>query len=271
MKIRLLRHATLLLEYSGQRFLVDPMLSPAGEMPPVENTPNQKHNPLVELPMPAEKVSDGVEAVLVTHTHSDHWDAAAAKVLPRQLPFFVQPEDAAKIGDQGFHNLQVMPGNIRRVFRTPQGEEDSGTFHGMLSWRGIGLFRTGGEHGKGSIGRKMGPVSGFILRAPGEKVLYIAGDTVWCDAVSDTLNAYSPEVIVLNAGAAQFLQGKPITMAGDDVVDVCQAAPGAKVVAVHMEAFNHCLLTRQQLRESLKDIHVNEQVHIPADGETLEF
>ena len=78
-------------------------------------------------------------------------------------------------------------------------------------------------------------------------------------------------MIVVNAGAAQFLHGGPITMTGDDVVDVCQAAPGARVIAVHMEAFNHCLLTRQQLRDHLKEIHVNEQVLIPADGETMEF
>lgn len=271
MKIRLLRHATLLLDFAGQRFLVDPMLSKVGENPAIPDTPNPQHNPLVELPIPAKEAVKGVDAVLVSHTHTDHWDLAASLLLDKELPLFVQPEDAAKIGAQGFHNLQVLPGNIRRVFRTPQGEEESGTFHGMLSWKGVGLFRTGGTHGIGSIGEKMGPVSGFILRAPGEKTLYIAGDTVWCEAVSDALSVYRPEVIVLNTGGARFNRSRSITMTGDDVVDVCQAAPGAKVIAVHLEAINHCVMTRQDLRDHLKDIHVKDQVVIPADGEILEF
>jgi L-ascorbate metabolism protein UlaG (beta-lactamase superfamily) len=107
------------------------------------------------------------------------------------------------------------------------------------------------------------------LEAEGEPTLYIAGDTIWCTPVSDALTKFQPDVIVVNAGGARFLQGDPITMSGDDVVDVCQAAPESTVIAVHMEAINHCLLTRAQLREHLKEIHVNEQVLIPAEGEWI--
>lgn len=34
-----------------------------------------------------------------------------------------------------------------------------------------------------------------------------------------------------------------------------------------LDAINHCRLTRTQLREHLKEIHVYEQVVIPKDGE----
>jgi hypothetical protein len=47
--------------------------------------------------------------------------------------------------------------------------------------------RTGGRHGTGEIGEKMGPVSGYVLRGPGEPVVYIAGDTVWCPEVAAAL------------------------------------------------------------------------------------
>ena len=46
--LTLVRHATLLLETSHGRVLVDPMLRAAGTTPPIENTPNQVPNPLVE-------------------------------------------------------------------------------------------------------------------------------------------------------------------------------------------------------------------------------
>ncbi|MBN1429464.1 MAG: hypothetical protein JXB07_13910 [Anaerolineae bacterium] len=65
------------------------------------------------------------------------------------------------------------------------------------------------------------------------------------------IDTYHPDVIVVNSGAAQFNVGAPITMTGQDVIEVCRAAPGAKVVAVHMEAVNHCRLTRRELAKEL--------------------
>lgn len=251
MRLQLLRHATLIIEYAGKRLLVDPMLGTKGEMTPIENAPNPQPNPLVGLPVAAEEVIRNIDALLVTHTHRDHWDAAAAKLLPKTLPIYGQPEDEAKFFQAGFKNLFGIEGHA--------------------DFANIKFHRTGGEHGTGEIAKAMAPVSGFILEAQREPTLYIAGDTIWCTPVSDSLTKFQPDVIVLNAGGARFLEGDPITMTGDDVVDVCQAAPESKVVAVHMEAINHCLLTRAHLREHLKDIHVNDQVLIPADGEWLTF
>jgi hypothetical protein len=48
---------------------------------------------------------------------------------------------------------------------------------------------------------------------------------------------------------------------------VCRAAPQAQVVAVHMEAINHCLLTRQELAEQAEAAGV--RVVIPEDGEDV--
>ncbi len=53
MKITQVRNATLLLDYAGTRFLIDPMLSAKGAFPGFEGTANsQLRNPLVELPLP---------------------------------------------------------------------------------------------------------------------------------------------------------------------------------------------------------------------------
>jgi L-ascorbate metabolism protein UlaG (beta-lactamase superfamily) len=55
----LVRNATLILELSGRRILVDPMLDPAGARPPIEGTANPVRNPTVELPFQAEEVVRG--------------------------------------------------------------------------------------------------------------------------------------------------------------------------------------------------------------------
>jgi L-ascorbate metabolism protein UlaG (beta-lactamase superfamily) len=251
MQIEFLRHATLVVSLAGARILVDPMLGPVGEMPAIPDTPNPRPNPLVPLPGTIDAIVAGAEAALVTHMHRDHFDAAAGETLAKEMPLFVQPEDEQRLKDLGFPEiLRVDPSR---------------------AWRGIEIVRTGGQHGHGEMAEQMAPVSGFVLRAPGEPSLYIAGDTVWCEEVRRAIESFEPQVIVVNAGAAQFLTGGAITMTAEDVASVCAAAPDATVVAVHMEAINHCLLTRAELRQFLEARGLSAQVLIPADGERLSF
>jgi len=249
MRIQLVRHATLLIDYANMRLLVDPMLSDAGAMAAIQNSPQSRPNPLVALPMPVEQVLDGVHAVLVTHTHRDHWDDAAIQLVPKDLPLFCQPEDLAKMESTHFVNAAAV--------------------HDARNWSKICITRTGGRHGTGDIGKAMAPVSGYVLQNEGEPTLYIGGDTIWCREVSDAIEQFHPDVIVLNAGGARFMQGDPITMMPSDVIHVCHAAPKAKIMAVHMEAINHCLVTRDELAEQADVAGVS--VMIPDDGEALDF
>jgi L-ascorbate metabolism protein UlaG (beta-lactamase superfamily) len=138
-------------------------------------------------------------------------------------------------------------------------------------WEGIEFRRTGGRHGTGEIGAAMVPVSGFVLHTPDEPTLYIAGDTIWCPEVEDALTEYQPQVTVVKAGAARFVAGDPITMSGTNVAEVCHYAPGTTVVAVHMEAINHCLLSRNDLQALLDGENLSQRVRIPADGERMNF
>lgn len=117
----------------------------------------------------------------------------------------------------------------------------------------------------------MGPVSGFILETNGEPSLYITGDTIWCKEVAKALDNYQPQITVAFVGAAQFLKGCPITMSTEDIAQICYHTPNTQVIAVHMESFNHCLLSRIQLHNYLKHKQLNEKVFIPENGDCLEF
>jgi L-ascorbate metabolism protein UlaG (beta-lactamase superfamily) len=97
-------------------------------------------------------------------------------------------------------------------------------------------------------------------------VLYVAGDTIWCDEVAEALDAHAPDVVVVNAGAARFETGDPITMTADDVVAVARHAPQARVVAVHLEAINHCGLSRADLHQRLQAEGLTDRVTVPEDG-----
>jgi L-ascorbate metabolism protein UlaG (beta-lactamase superfamily) len=251
MDLTLVRNATLLLDLGGARLLADPMLDPAAARPPVPNTPNPRPNPLVGLPRPAEEVLSGVDAVLVTHLHADHLDDTAVRLLEPRIALACQPPDEETLRRRGFTEVRPVDGAIDLC--------------------GVGVARTRGRHGTGEIGERMGPVSGFVLRAPGEPALYVAGDTIWCEEVEEALAEHQPDVVAVNAGGARFVEGDPIIMDADDVVETARAAPRATIVAVHLEALNHCLLSRAELRAAVDDAGVGDRVVIPADGETIRF
>ncbi|MFM1664487.1 MBL fold metallo-hydrolase [Aeromonas salmonicida] len=83
MQITQVRNATLLIDYAGTRFLIDPMLASKGTLPAFAGTANSHlHNPLVELPLPLAEILD-VDAVIVTHDHLDHWDQVAQQQIPQ--------------------------------------------------------------------------------------------------------------------------------------------------------------------------------------------
>jgi L-ascorbate metabolism protein UlaG (beta-lactamase superfamily) len=254
MRLQLLRHATLIARLAGRDYLIDPMLSPAGAWDPVRNSANPRRNPLVELPLATPELAaalDRLAGVFVTHVHADHWDQPAQQALRKDLPLFCQPNDRGTIEAAGFE--RVMP------------VDDD------LSWESLRVSRTGGQHGTGEVAARIGPVSGFVIRAPGEPALYVAGDTIWCDEVGAALADHRPEVVVVNAGSAQFLDSDPITMDADDVVRVARAAPESRVLAVHFEAINHCGLTRRSLRERLVEEGLEKRVSVPENGDWLEF
>jgi len=97
--IRFVRHATFFLQLDGLNFLVDPMLSQAEAMEPVQNATNLRRIPLVSLPFDEAQLQvylAEIDAVIVTHMHRDHMDARALEILPKSKPVICQPPDAEK-------------------------------------------------------------------------------------------------------------------------------------------------------------------------------
>lgn len=254
------RNATVKITYGDTTFLIDPMLAKKGAYPGFENTYRSNlRNPLVDLTESPEKVIAGVDAVIVTHTHLDHWDDAAQKALPKDIPLFAQhEEDAQLIRSQGFKNVRVL---------TDEAE-----------FGGVKITKTGGQHGTDemyavpALAKPLGEAMGVVFQAPGYKTLYLAGDTIWRKEVDEAINQYRPEVIVLNAGKAKMagFDGS-IIMGEEDVLRASKAAKNAQIVAVHMDAINHMSLTREELRAYVKKQGIEGRVDIPEDGASLEF
>ena len=260
MKIKQIRNATMIISYAGKKFLIDPMLGEKGMYPPFPGTHNQHlNNPTVDLPVSIEEILD-VDAVIVTHIHLDHFDPVAMEIIPKDMKMFAQNEDEAEqMKEAGFNDVEVL-------------REEGNLFEG------IKLIKTPAKHFSDEsildIYRQVNTADeacGVILDSDKEKTLYIMGDTVWFDKAKTVIEKYTPDIIVVNAGNAQFVDGRYLIMSKEDFFEAAKTAPEAQFIATHMEAVNHLMVSRKELREYAEEKGFSNRLLIPLDGEVCEY
>eukprot|EP01056_Protomagalhaensia_sp_Gyna25_P004638 Protomagalhaensia_sp_Gyna_25__4637@NODE_42_length_6385_cov_204_458714_g31_i0_p4_GENE_NODE_42_length_6385_cov_204_458714_g31_i0NODE_42_length_6385_cov_204_458714_g31_i0_p4_ORF_typecomplete_len257_score44_69Lactamase_B_3/PF13483_6/6_4e24Lactamase_B_2/PF12706_7/3_4e11Lactamase_B/PF00753_27/1e08_NODE_42_length_6385_cov_204_458714_g31_i019292699 len=256
MKITQVRNATLIVEYGGKRFLVDPLLADEGAYAPFPKCARSHLRwPLVKLPLAIDKLLD-VDAILVTHTHADHWDEAATKQVPKDKLIFVQNEsDEEILRSQGFTHLRILGHDFE----------------------GIKMTKTNCQHGTkmafadAEKAHFLGTASGIIFQHPNEKTVYLVGDTIWTQEVAENLVKYKPDVVIVNAGNAHVIPEGSIIMGKEDITRVHLVLSKSNIFASHLDAVHHCLDSRATIREYVSAMDLSEIVAIPEDGETVEY
>lgn len=249
--IQLIRNATLKISLNTSVFLIDPMLGKKGSF---ESYGNVAKNPITELPIPVAEITNNVDAVLVTHLHKDHLDDAAKTIIEKSIPVFCQPTNANPIKEAGFLNVAEI--------------ETS------MSFNDIEIHRTSGKHGRGKIEELMGKVSGLVLKAKNEPSIYIVGDSVFNNDIKKAIDTYQPEIIITNSGGA-FIPGYEenlILMDEEETISLANYASTSKIIAVHLEALDHCTVNRASLqRAALKAKLGEHRFFIPLNGDCLHF
>ena len=251
--VRLIRNATLKIQYAGKTILLDPML---GEKGTEMSALGVNLNPRVHLTMPVSEVLKGVDFVLLTHAHIDHYDPAAKRLISKNMPWYVQPADYDSVAVKDhFRNTTVIKENV--------------------NVGGITIIRIAGHHGRGKLGEMMGASSGYVLKADGQPTLYVMGDCVWNEVTQKAVKEHQPEYIVVNSGGAilppmsktdgPIIPNEAETM---QIIDDCPA--NTRFIAVHMDAVDHCQTTRAILRNEARHHGTDmSRLIIPEDGESI--
>lgn len=261
MKFQQIRSATSIVTFAGKRFLIDPMLAEQGTYPSVPDTTSTgRGNPDCELPCPVQDLFN-VDAVIVTHLHFDHFDEAAARLLPKHLPLFAQSqEEADTLTGYSFEDVRVLL--------------DEG-----IDFEGVRLYRTECDHGASSLVTMDGyqasgfseKASGVVFESPSEKSrFYLAGDTIYCQHVVDAVEKFKPGIVAVNAAGAQFPLGHLLIMNQYDVRSLMHRFPELDLIATHVEGVSHATVNRPMLREFAAANHL-DRLWIPNDAEEICF
>ncbi len=250
-QIQLIRSATLKIFYAGNTILVDPMLGNKGSF---ESYGEIAENPITNLPFTKEEVLENIDFVLVSHLHKDHFDDAAKKLISKSLPVFCQPGDKENIESSGFKNVSEIKNS--------------------LNFNSITVHRTLGKHGRGSVEKLMGQVSGFVFQSENEPTIYIIGDSIFNEDVKKAINVHKPQIIITNSGGA-FIPGHEdnlILLDEKETLELAEYANESKIITVHLEALDHCSVNRASLKLALLQSNISQKnFFIPNDGEVLEF
>ncbi len=269
MKIQQIRNATIFLKYLDEQgeevnYLIDPWLAPKGGFGTFAEYPQFKvmhpeqekiPMPIHDLPMSVEEILDETTFSVLTHVHPDHIDIAAdgtlGKYLDKELPIIAPTEEIAlKLRADGFKDIYLMSDEFFRYGRSP-----------------VELMPTPARHGTLS---PCGEACGLLFKAPNEKLTYLAGDTVWFEGVKRTLETYRPEIVIVNACAAELEGYGRLIMDDEDIARVHETLPEAELVITHMDNVAHASIDREQMRKRLSKRGI-EHYHMPEDGETLDF
>jgi L-ascorbate metabolism protein UlaG (beta-lactamase superfamily) len=251
MQLQLIRNATLRLRYANHTILIDPDLAAKHSRP---SFTGRSPNPMVDLPLPLAEIMAGIDLLIVSHLHRDHFDAVES--MPAALPVLCQPGDEARIAERGFTRV------------TPLAD--------TLDWGGVHLTRTDGQHGTGAVGQLMGSVAGFVFVAPGEPTIYWAGDTILYNEIYAVIDRHQPDMIITHSCGARWPDAagerQLIVMDAEQTVALAQAVPSSIVIVTHMEALDHATISRAELRAAADAAGIPAtRLLIPADGEELSF
>ena len=84
-----IRNCTEKLFYAGVTILVDPFFAPKGHYPGFDLAPTPEarkaRGPLTDLKVPIDEIIKDIDAIIITHTHSDHWDEYIQQMIIQKI------------------------------------------------------------------------------------------------------------------------------------------------------------------------------------------
>jgi len=218
---------TALVEYAGLRILLDPTFDDPQHY--VDDELTKTAGPA----LPASAV-EPVDLVLLSHHgHADNLDRSGREVAMRAPLVLSLPEAAAELG-------------APVVGLEPWQEHAVGE---------VTVTALPGRHGPRALAARIGPVTGFLVTAPGHPSLYVSGDNSSLGLVRAHAERIAPVgIAVLFAGAARVAPLPfALTLTSERAAHAAEVLGARAVVGVHVEDWAHFSESRADFEKAFAD------------------
>ncbi|MEU4426987.1 MBL fold metallo-hydrolase [Actinoplanes sp. NPDC024001] len=248
-------NATTLLRLGAFTLLTDPAFGPAGSR--VHLGYGAWTRRLLD---PALGYADlpPLDGILLSHLHGDHFDGAARRVLPRDLPIITTTQAQRRLRRRSFSAVRGLP--------TWDAEE----------WRRDGqvlrVTALPGRHGPGLVDRLLPDVMGSLVEweVEGERRLrlYITGDTLYRPFLGEIRERCGePDVMLIHLGGTRLL-GLTLTMDGRQGAELTGLIRPRLTLPIHYDDYR---VMKSPLGDFLTECQVRSLTGVQAigRGETL--
>lgn len=90
------------------------------------------------------------------------------------------------------------------------------------------------------------------------------------------MTATQPKLIIANTGECQFTEENPVlapgitmTLTRIELNEMTRLLPESKIIAVHMDAINHCSLTKDELGKYIENEKLEKNIVVPNEGDKM--
>lgn len=209
LKIKRLNWAGILINSEGCRLMIDPVYSCDKTL---FGSPKEPFYPLSE--------EEGADAILITHLHSDHFDAESIiESFGNEIPLFVPKGEEDKVKEKGFKRLQ---GLAPKEFVE------------------VGPFTVYAENAVDGLGD---PQVSLVVKDSSHSIFH-GGDTLWHGywwGIAKAHGRFNGVFLTINEAIVQdgdmTPSGMPITMSPEQAVAAARILEAETLIPIHYHAF----------------------------------
>jgi L-ascorbate metabolism protein UlaG (beta-lactamase superfamily) len=262
-QLRWIGGPTAVIERAGMRVITDPMLGPRAEQAfvlPKHPSSGQLNAPIARYTAPPELSLDALDAILISHTHADHFDAYAQQHLPKALPLVVAMAGAEAVRAAGFSDVRALD----------WGESTT------IAVRGARLRVTAvpAHHAhEAELDQQLGRGNGYVLEWLEAAVpyrVYWTGDAVLSDESKTLVKTYGAiDLLLPHMGGVGGDGGLGLrTMNALEALELVRRVDPRLVVPIHHTTFAHYREPIEALQQRAAESGEGSRFRFMREGES---
>jgi L-ascorbate metabolism protein UlaG (beta-lactamase superfamily) len=253
---------TFIFEVGGFKLLSDPMFSEGSQAFLMNGHPStgEDRAAIARLaPLPKLDLR-GIDALVISHLHSDHFDSNAEERLDKNLTVICAYDHTQEINGRGFRNTNPLDWWNNLTFT--KGEER------------ITLTALPARHSHDPrMNIELGLVNGYWIEYRSPSIdfrTYWTGDTIWFDDLQLVQRRFGPlDLFVPHLGAVGM--GGPygmMTLNADEAVQMVELFGPDAIIPIHHHTFSHYVEPIDALRERLLGTKYRKRLHLLKEGQS---